>query len=90
MACWRDLATHRDSESDSEDLSSSDSSLSECWSTQESNLSVCRHRNLNAAEDVGSVEPYMFEPLADSASTDELPLSANADKRSEQLSDMLW
>ena len=39
-------------------------------------------------EDVGSVEPYMFEPLADSASTDELPSSADVDERSERLSDI--
>ena len=30
----------------------------------------------------------MFRPLADSASTDELPSSANVDERSERLSDM--
>ena len=30
----------------------------------------------------------MFKPLADSASTHELPSSADVDKRSERLSDM--
>ena len=57
---------------------------------RESNLSVRRHHHLNAAEDVGSVKPYMFEPLADSAFTIELPSSADVDERSERLSDMSW
>ena len=39
----------------------------------------------DAAEDVGSVEPCMFEPLADSSSTDELPSSADFDEHSEHV-----
>ena len=32
----------------------------------------------------------MFEPLADSASTDELPSSADVDEHGERLFDMSW
>ena len=32
----------------------------------------------------------MFEPLADSASTDEFPSSADVDECSERLSDLSW
>ena len=32
----------------------------------------------------------MFEPLADSSSTDELPSSADVDEHSERPSDMSW
>ena len=32
----------------------------------------------------------MFEPLADSASTNDSPLSADVDERSERLSNMSW
>ena len=32
----------------------------------------------------------MFEPLADSSSTDQLPSSADVDEHSERLSDMSW
>ena len=90
-ARWSDLATCRDSESNSEDSSSSDSSMSEVLEhTGEQCLSPSASTSEDAAEDFGPVEPYMFKPLADSSSTDELPSSADVDERSERLSDLLW
>ena len=63
-----DFATHRDLESDSEDLSSVDSLLSEVLEhAGEQSLSPSTSSSEDAAEDFGSVEPYMFESLADSS-----------------------
>ena len=91
MVRWSDLATRRDSESDSEDSSLSDSSLSEVVKhAGEQSLSPSTSSSEDAAKDFGSVEPYTFEPLADSSSTDELPSFANVDEHSERLSDTLW
>ena len=76
---------------DSEDLSSSDSSLSEVLEhAGEQSLSLLTLSSEDAAEDSGSMEPYTFEPLADSLSIDELPSSANVDEHSERLSDTSW
>ena len=73
----------RDSESNSRDSSTSNSSLSKVLEhAGEQPLSPSTSSSEQAAEDFGSVEPYMFEPLSDSSSTDELPSSANVDKHS--------
>ena len=80
-----------DSKSDSEDSLSSDSSLSKVLEhAGERSLSPSTSSSEDAAEDFGSVEPYMFEPLADSSSTDQLPSSADVDEHSERLSDTSW
>ena len=79
-ARWSDLATHRDSESDSKDFSSSDSLLSEVLEhAGEQSLSSSKLLYEDAAEDFGSVEQCTFELLADSSSTDELPSSSDVD-----------
>ena len=78
----------RDFESDLEDSSSSDSSLSEVLELAgEQPLSPSTSASEDTIEDFGSVEQYTFEPLADSSSTNELPSSAFVDDHSERLSD---